>query len=82
MAAVAALEAQDTARKVASALAILSESEPLTMRSPELPVRYLVERRGITQLAAAGAALAPGVPMGATSAWAASLCRCPMSTAT
>jgi phage/plasmid primase-like uncharacterized protein len=49
MAAAAALEAQETARRVALALAILNQSEPLTMRSPELPVRYLVERRGITR---------------------------------
>jgi hypothetical protein len=49
MAAVSALEAQETARRVALALAILSQSEPLTRRSPELPVRYLVERRGITR---------------------------------
>ena len=51
------------------------------MRSPELPVRYLVERRGITQLAAAGAALAPGVPM-EPRVRAASLCPCPMLMAT
>ena len=42
-------EAQDAARRTAHAQEILAESAPLTMRSPELPVRYLVERRGITR---------------------------------
>jgi hypothetical protein len=45
----AALDAQDTARRVARALAILGESVPLTVNSPELPVKYLTERRGITR---------------------------------
>jgi hypothetical protein len=48
MAAAAAQEAQEAARRQALAIAIWREAEPLTRRSPELPVRYLTERRGIT----------------------------------
>jgi phage/plasmid primase-like uncharacterized protein len=46
-AAAAAGEARETARRQGRALAIWRQAEPLTRRSPELPVRYLTERRGI-----------------------------------
>ena len=49
MAAMEARAAQDAARRRARALQIWNEAEPLTTASPELPVRYLTERRGITE---------------------------------
>jgi phage/plasmid primase-like uncharacterized protein len=48
MAAAAALEAQEAAKRKQLALRIWGEAEPLTMGSPELPLRYLMERRKIT----------------------------------
>jgi hypothetical protein len=48
MAAAAAQEAQEAAQRKARALQIWHEAEPLTRRSPELPVRYLTERRGLS----------------------------------
>jgi phage/plasmid primase-like uncharacterized protein len=46
-AAAAAREAQEAARRRDLALTIWREAEPLTPWSPALPLRYLVERRGI-----------------------------------
>ena len=49
IAAAAAFEARELERRVALAQTIFRQSEPLTRCSPELPVRYLMERRGITE---------------------------------
>lgn len=49
IAAAAAREARETARRTALAVDIVRQSVPLDQRSPELPLRYLTERRGIRQ---------------------------------